>query len=56
MFISIMKKLSSFDRYLSEGYDNICDYNTYKYYLKLRRRNLFYLNPIGLRGLFCSFF
>jgi len=40
MFISIMKKLSSFDRYLSEGYDNICDYPTYKYYLKLRRRNL----------------
>ncbi len=38
MLISIMKRLNSFDRYLSEGYDNICDYPTYKCYCRLMRK------------------
>ena len=30
--------MSFFDKYLSEGYDNICDYPTYKCYCMLKRK------------------
>ena len=29
----------SYSRYLKDGYDDICDYPTYKYYRRLRMRN-----------------
>ena len=28
----------SYKKYLKDGYDNICDYKTYKYYRKLRMK------------------
>lgn len=29
----------SYNKYLREGFDDICDYKTYKYYRRLRMRN-----------------